>query len=92
MPRLKEPFGQRKYARYAPTIYRCFPFLGYLWRMALYLLVELIWSTVFQMKNVKWRKAIEKSTLEQMHGTYHHDAYVQPPSSKRTFAKRRLHL
>jgi cation diffusion facilitator CzcD-associated flavoprotein CzcO len=65
MPRLDEPFGKEKYARYAPTVYHYVPFLGYIIRISIYLLVELIWATVFQMKNVKWRKAIEKSTLER---------------------------
>jgi cation diffusion facilitator CzcD-associated flavoprotein CzcO len=65
MSRLDEPFGKEKYARYAPTVYHYAPFLGYIIRVSIYLLVELIWATVFQMKNVKWRKAIEKSTLER---------------------------
>jgi cation diffusion facilitator CzcD-associated flavoprotein CzcO len=63
MPRLDEPFGKEKYARYAPTVYRYAPFLGWLMRVSVYLLVELIWATVFQLRNVKWREAIEKSTL-----------------------------
>ena len=67
MPRLEEPFGKEKYARYAPTIMRYFPILGYLFRIGLFLLVEAIWKTVFQQKNVRWRAAIEKSTLERTH-------------------------
>jgi cation diffusion facilitator CzcD-associated flavoprotein CzcO len=66
MPRLSEPFGEEKYAKYSPTVYKCFPFLGYLNRVLLYLLVEVIWSTVFQMKNRKWRAAIEKQQLSRM--------------------------
>lgn len=66
MPRLEEPFGKDTYARYAPTIFRYFPILGFLVRISLYLLVELIWYTVFQQKNVKWRSKIEASTLNRM--------------------------
>jgi cation diffusion facilitator CzcD-associated flavoprotein CzcO len=66
MPRLSEPFGEEKYAKYAPTVYKWFPFLGYLNRVLLYLLVEIIWSTVFQMKNSKWRVAVEKQQLSRM--------------------------
>jgi cation diffusion facilitator CzcD-associated flavoprotein CzcO len=68
MPRLSEPFGQEKYAKYAPVVYKWLPFLGYLNRILIYLLVEVIWSTVFQMKNHKWRKAIETQQLERMKG------------------------
>jgi cation diffusion facilitator CzcD-associated flavoprotein CzcO len=66
MPRLSEPFGEEVYARYAPTVYTWLPFLGYLNRVLIYLLVEVIWSTVFQMKNKKWRAAIEKQQLDRM--------------------------
>ncbi|KAA8620262.1 monooxygenase [Pyrenophora tritici-repentis] len=66
MPRLSEPFGQETYAKYAPTIYKWLPFLGYVNRVLIYLLVEVIWSTVFQMKHKKWRAAIEKQQLEMM--------------------------
>jgi cation diffusion facilitator CzcD-associated flavoprotein CzcO len=65
MPRLQEPFGQERYARWAPTIYYYFPVLGYLFRAFIFVLCELIWATVFQEKNVKWRQAIEKSTLQR---------------------------
>lgn len=34
-------------------------------RVGLYLLVEVIWFTIFQAKNVKWRKAVEKSVLDR---------------------------
>ncbi|KAF6219408.1 hypothetical protein HO133_005234 [Letharia lupina] len=67
MPRLTEPFGKANYARYAPMVFRYFPFLGYLIRVSLYLLVEVIWLTVFQQKNAKWRAQIEASTLERMY-------------------------
>jgi cation diffusion facilitator CzcD-associated flavoprotein CzcO len=65
MPRLQEPFGHERYARYAPTVYYYFPFLGYLFRVFIFLLCEVIWATVFQEKNIKWRQAIEKSTLQR---------------------------
>lgn len=67
MPRLAEPFGKANYARYAPIVFHYLPILGYLLRVSLYLLVEAIWLTVFQQKNVKWRAKIEASTLERMH-------------------------
>lgn len=63
MPRLEEPFGKNTYARYAPTVFRYLPFLGYLFRILLYILVEVIWFTLFQQKNTKWRAKIEASTL-----------------------------
>lgn len=65
MPRLQEPFGKVKYAAHAPSIYRHLPIPGYLFRIFIYVLVELIFVTVFQLKNVKWRRAIEKSTLQR---------------------------
>lgn len=67
MPRLEEPFGRDKYARYAPKIMGYFPVLGYVFRIGLFLLVEVIWKTVFQQENVKWRGAVERSTLERTH-------------------------
>jgi cation diffusion facilitator CzcD-associated flavoprotein CzcO len=67
MPRIEEPFGREKYARYAPTVFRYFPFLGFLFRAALYLFVECLFLTVFQAKNEKWRKGIENSMLSRMH-------------------------
>ena len=63
MPRFEEPFGKKKYARYAPTIMRYFPILGYILRIGIFLLVEVVWKTVFQQNHVKWRAAIEKATL-----------------------------
>ncbi|KAI4699302.1 hypothetical protein J4E81_005196 [Alternaria sp. BMP 2799] len=66
MPRLSEPFGKENYAKYAPTVYKWLPFLGYMNRVLIYLLVEVIWSTVFQMKHKKWRAAIEKQQLAMM--------------------------
>ena len=67
MPQLAEPFGKANYACYAPIVFQYLPILGYLLRVSLYLLVEAIWLTVFQQKNVKWRAKIEASTLKRMH-------------------------
>jgi cation diffusion facilitator CzcD-associated flavoprotein CzcO len=67
MPRLEEPFGKEKFAKYAPTVLKYVPIIGWIYRMFIHWLVELVWATVFQMKNVKWRKAIEVSTLKRMH-------------------------
>lgn len=67
MPRLQEPFGKDTYARYAPTIFHYLPFLGYLFRILLYILVEVIWFTLFQQKHTKWRAKIEASTLARTH-------------------------
>ncbi|KAL8983099.1 MAG: hypothetical protein Q9205_002562 [Flavoplaca limonia] len=63
MPRLEEPFGKANYARYAPTVLHYLPFLGYMYRISLYILVEIIWLTVFQQKNQKWRSKLESTTL-----------------------------
>ncbi|PVH93519.1 FAD/NAD(P)-binding domain-containing protein [Periconia macrospinosa] len=65
MPRLEEPFGKEKFAKYAPTVLKYFPILGWMYRMAIHWLVELILATVIQAKNVKWRKGLEASTLKR---------------------------
>lgn len=65
MPRLEEPFGKENFAKYAPTVLQYLPVLGQIYRTGMYWLVELIWMTVFQEKNIKWRSAIEKSTLKR---------------------------
>jgi cation diffusion facilitator CzcD-associated flavoprotein CzcO len=76
MSRLSEPFGKAKYAKYAPTVYKWFPFLEYLSRVLIYLLVEVIWSTAFQMKHAKWRDVVEQQQLDMMKDIapkeYHH--------------------
>ena len=64
MPKLKEPFGKDLYARYGPKIMESLPFLSSIFRFLLFLLVEVIWLTVFQQKNVKWRAAIETKVLQ----------------------------
>ena len=67
MPRLKEPFGKDLYAKYGPKVLKSVPFLNSIFRLSLFLLVELIWSTVFQKNNAKWRAAIETKVLKDMH-------------------------
>ncbi|KAI4269083.1 MAG: hypothetical protein L6R38_007605 [Xanthoria sp. 2 TBL-2021] len=67
MPRLEEPFGKENYAQYAPIVLRYLGFLGYMCRVSLYILVELIWLTVFQQKNHKWRTKLESSILARTH-------------------------
>ncbi|KAF1953085.1 FAD/NAD(P)-binding domain-containing protein [Byssothecium circinans] len=66
MSRLEEPFGKEKFAKYAPTVLYYLPVLGWLYRIGIHILVEVIFVSVFKRKNVKWRKAIEKSTLDRM--------------------------
>ena len=39
------------------------PCLGFIFRVFIILLVEVIWSTIFQQKNVKCRTAIEAKVL-----------------------------
>ena len=63
MPRLEEPFGKDAYARHAPAVFHWLPFLGYLFRVLLYILVEVIWFTLFQQENTRWRAKVEASTL-----------------------------
>lgn len=41
--------------------------LGYLLRVSLSSIVKVIWLTVFQQRNVRWRAKIEASTLGRMH-------------------------
>ena len=98
MPRLPERFGKANYARYAPIIFRYFTILGYLIRVSLYLLVEVIWFTVFQQKIVKWRAKIEASTLERMHSIIpkKYQSIMTPNNSygckRRVFDKRLVRL
>jgi cation diffusion facilitator CzcD-associated flavoprotein CzcO len=67
MPRIEEPFGKEKYARYAPIVFRYFPILGFIFRAALYIFVECLFFTVFQAKNEKWRKSMERMMLDRIH-------------------------
>ncbi|KAF2866032.1 hypothetical protein BDV95DRAFT_611911 [Massariosphaeria phaeospora] len=57
MPRMEEPFAQKKY--------RQNPVFGFLYRLYIYVLCELILSTVLQMKHKKWRAAIQNAMLER---------------------------
>ena len=67
MPRLEEPFGKDVYARHAPTGFHYLPILGYLFRVLLYILVEVIWFTLFQQGSTKRRAKIESSTFARTH-------------------------
>ena len=65
-PRIDEPFGKEAYARYAPTVFRLFPVLGYTIRCTIFLFTEFLWLTVFQRNNVSLRRMAEKSSLAHM--------------------------
>jgi cation diffusion facilitator CzcD-associated flavoprotein CzcO len=65
MPRLEEPFGKEKFAKYAPTVLRYMPILGWIYRVMIHAIVELVWFMLLQEKHVKWRKLIAKSTLDR---------------------------
>lgn len=65
MARLEEPFGKEDFAKYAPTILQYLPFLGWLYRYGIHVLVELVWFMLLQDKHVKWRKGMEKATLQR---------------------------
>jgi hypothetical protein len=47
-PKVDEPFGKGAYARYAPTVFRFFPVLGYTMRCIICPVTEILWWTVFQ--------------------------------------------
>jgi cation diffusion facilitator CzcD-associated flavoprotein CzcO len=66
MPRLKEPFGKEAYARWAPIVLGYASFIGYLTRVSIHLLAEMIWHGLFMLENVKWRSKVEKSLLDRM--------------------------
>jgi cation diffusion facilitator CzcD-associated flavoprotein CzcO len=65
-PRVEEPFGKEAYARYAPTVFRFFPVLGYTMRCIICLFTEILWSTVFQRNNIRLRRMAENSSLTHM--------------------------
>ena len=64
-PRRGEPFGKGTYARYAPKVFRLFPFTGYALRSIIYWFSEFLWSTVFQ-SNSRLRSKIENASLIHM--------------------------
>lgn len=66
MPRLKEPFDKDAYARWAPVVLGYASFIGYLTRVSVHLLAEMIWHGLFMRENVKWRSKVEKSLLDRM--------------------------
>jgi hypothetical protein len=53
MPRLPEPFGKAKFAKYAPTVLHYLPILGWLYRIMIHVLVELVFAMLLQKKHVK---------------------------------------
>ena len=65
-PRIEEPFGKERYARYAPTVFDFFPFMGYAIRIFTYIFTEFLWLTVFQESNVKLRRMAERFSLDYM--------------------------
>jgi cation diffusion facilitator CzcD-associated flavoprotein CzcO len=65
MPRLEEPFGKAKYAKYAPTVLHYLPLLGWLYRIGIHIIVELVWFMLLQKKHANWRKGMENSTRER---------------------------
>ena len=65
-PRIDEPFGKEAYARYAPTVFRLFPVLGYTIRCIICLFTEFLWTTVFQRNNVRLRRMAENISLAHM--------------------------
>jgi hypothetical protein len=65
-PRVEEPFGKEKYARYAPYVFHYLPFLGTIFRSTIFLFTELEWALVFQRKNVFLRSKAEKAALTHM--------------------------
>ena len=66
MPRIKEPFGEETYARWAPVVLGRIPLLGWIMRISINLLAEVIWQALFLLRNVKWRSHIESNLLERM--------------------------
>ena len=65
MPRLQEPFGKEHFAKYAPTVLHYLPFIGWLYRIGIHVLVELVFTMLLQKKHAKWRKGMEKATLKE---------------------------
>lgn len=68
-PTISPPFGPKAYARSAPAIFHYFPFLGYLFRISLFFMVEMIFLSAFQRINVKWRSMFEDDRLKRMRST-----------------------
>lgn len=65
-PSIAEPFGKETYARVAPVIFRYAPWLGFFFRVSLFMLVETIWVSAFQRGNVKSRARFEKDSLNRV--------------------------
>ncbi|KAJ5650185.1 uncharacterized protein N7484_003908 [Penicillium longicatenatum] len=64
--RVEEPGGKEAYARWAPRLYGTIPGLGYVVRMLLCGVSELLWYTVIQRPNASLRKREEASSLAHM--------------------------
>ncbi|KAL4864236.1 hypothetical protein BDV12DRAFT_176441 [Aspergillus spectabilis] len=62
VPRMEEPGGKELYAKWAPVVYRL-PFLGYIVRITICCLSELLWFTVFQRRNATLRHQAEAFSL-----------------------------
>jgi hypothetical protein len=65
MPRLEEPFGKQKFAKYAPTVLYHVPLLGWLCRVIINVIVELVFVMLLQKKHVKWWEGMVKNTLDE---------------------------
>ncbi|KAF7865503.1 hypothetical protein EAF04_006477 [Stromatinia cepivora] len=66
VPRIEEPGGKEGYAKFAPKIYGSVPFLGFVVRMMICWMSELLWYTTFTRKNLKLRQISEKASLDHM--------------------------
>lgn len=68
-PSIPEPFGKETYARWAPVIFRYAPWFGFLFRVSLFIMVEMIWASAFQRGNVKIRANFEEDSLKRVRST-----------------------
>ncbi|APA10779.1 hypothetical protein sscle_07g055490 [Sclerotinia sclerotiorum 1980 UF-70] len=66
VPRIKEPGGKEEYAKFAPKIYGSVPLLGFIVRMMICGMSELLWYTTFIQENLKLRQISEKTSLDHM--------------------------
>lgn len=68
-PSIPEPFGKERYARMAPFVVSFAPWFGFLFRVSLFLMVEMIWASAFQRGNVKMRAKFEEDSLNRVRST-----------------------
>lgn len=66
---IREPFGKETYARMAPVIFRYAQWLGYFFRVSIFIMVEMIWASVFQRGNLKLRGKFEEDSLNRVPST-----------------------